>query len=103
MELIRYSDGDVDVRLGDHVTYKPMYFWRDWKPGRVIYVPGQSPARPVMEQDGRHWIGIAGENGTHRRGLVDPASFRVQPTIKFQRRAEETSFLAPDQIPELDR
>ena len=66
-----------------------MYFWRDAKPGRVTYVPGQSPARPAMERDGLHWIGVAGSDGTHRRGLVDPVTFRVQPTIAFQRRSED--------------
>ena len=88
MEPIRYSDGDTDVRLGDHVTYKSMFFWRDWKPGRVSYIPGQSPARPELERNGR-WIGVTGDNGTYRGFVVDPTSFRVPPTIKFQRRADE--------------
>ena len=87
MELIRYAEGDVEIRLGDHVTYKPMYFWREGKPGRVTYVPGLSPATPAMENDGLYWIGMAGDDGTYRRGQVDPLTLRVQPTIQFQRRA----------------
>ena len=103
MELIRYSEGEVDVRLGDHVTYKSMYFWRDAQPGRVIYVPGQSPVRAAMEHDGMYWIGVAGDDGTHRRGLIDPVTFQVQPTIRFQRRSEDDALLTPGHTPEGDR
>jgi hypothetical protein len=56
-----------------------------------------------MEHDGQYWIGLAGTNGTHRRGLIDPVTFRVQPTIKFERRSEDGPFLAPDGTLEVDR
>lgn len=85
---IRYADEDIDVRLGDHVTYQSMYFWRDWKPGRVWYVPGQSPARPWMERDGSRWVGVVDDNGTYRGFLVDPTTFRLPGTIRFQRRTD---------------
>ena len=88
MQRIRYSDDDIDVRVGDHVTYKSMFFWRGWKPGRVSYVPGLSPVRPGMERDGHKWVGVAGDDGTYRGFLVDPSTFRVQPTIRFQGRTD---------------
>jgi hypothetical protein len=88
LEPIRYADDDVDVRLGDHVTYKSMFFWRGWKPGRVTYLPGQSPARPWMERGGLRWIGVTGDTGTYRGFLVDPTTFRAQDTIRFERRAD---------------
>ena len=56
-----------------------------------------------MEHDGLCWIGVAGSNGTHRRGLIDPVTFRVQPTIKFERRSEGGAILEPNQFPEEDR
>ena len=88
MERIRYSDDDVEVRLGDHVTYKSLYFWRDWKPGCVTYVPGLSPLRAGMERDGHKWVGVIGDDGTYRGFLIDPATSRVQATIRFQRRPD---------------
>jgi len=92
VERIRYSDdADVEVRLGDHVTYQSLYFWRDWKPGRVSYVPGLSPLRPGMERDGHKWVGVVGDDGTYRGFLIDPETSRAQPTIKFQRRSGEGS------------
>jgi hypothetical protein len=90
VERIRYSDDDVDVRLGDHVTYKSMFFWRGWKPGRVSYLPGQSPVRAAMERDGAKWIGVTGEGGTYRGFLIDPTTLRVQGAIKFDRRPTAT-------------
>ena len=61
-----------------------MFFWRGWKPGRVSYIPGQSPARPELERNGK-WIRVTGENGTYRGFVVDPTTVRVPPTIRFQR------------------
>jgi len=88
LDQIRYSDDDIDVRLGDHVTYKSLFFWRAWKPGRVSYIPGQSPLRPGMERDGHQWVGVIGDDGTYRGFLVDPTTLRAQATIRFQRRAD---------------
>jgi glycerol kinase len=85
---VRYADEDIDVQVGDIVTYKSLYFWRDWKPGRVWYVPGQSTARPWMERNGSRWVGVVGDGGTYRGILVDPMTCRVQGAIKFQRRAD---------------
>lgn len=83
---IRYADGDIEVRLDDVVTYKSMYFWRDWQPGRVYYIPGQSPLRAWKERDGRKWVGVLGDNGTDRGFLIDPTTFRLPDTIRLQRR-----------------
>lgn len=85
---IQYAEGDIDVRLGDHVTYKSMFFWRGWKPGRVSYIPGQSPARSELERNGK-WVGVTGDNGTYRGFIVDPTTSRVQPTIRFQGRSDD--------------
>ncbi len=85
---IRYFDEDVEVRLGDRVSYKSMFFWRDWQPGHVWYVPGQGPAHPWMERFGLKWVGVHGDTGTHRGFLVEPATFRLPNTIRFERRAD---------------
>ena len=84
----RYAADDIDVRVGDIVTYKSMFFWRDWKPGHVWYVPGRSPARPWMERDGHQWVGVIGDGGTYRGFLIDPATCRLPGTIRFQRRTD---------------
>lgn len=84
----RYADGDTEVCVGDLVTYKSMFFWRDWKPGRVWYVPGQSESRPWMERFGSKWVGVIGDGGTYRGFLVDPTTSRLPPTIKFERRKD---------------
>lgn len=85
---IRYADEDIEVRIGDIITYKSMFFWRDWKPGRVWYVPGQSTARLWMEHSGAKWVGVVGDGGAYRGFLIDPTTFRVQGAIRFQRRAD---------------
>lgn len=84
----RYADGDIEVRLGDIVLYKSMFFWRDWKHGRVWYVPGQSESRPWMERFGSKWVGVIGDGGTYRGFLVDPATARLPRTIRFERRTD---------------
>jgi len=52
---LRYRGTDIDVRLGDHVTYRPFPFVRA-KAAIVYYVPGQSPPHPEMiGHDVPHW------------------------------------------------
>jgi hypothetical protein len=102
VEPIRYAEGDDEVRLGDYVMYRTVFFWSDWRPGRVAYVPGRSPPSPWRERDGLMWIGIAGDNGTQRGFPVDPTTFRIQETVRFQRRTDGPSPLASGENPNED-
>jgi hypothetical protein len=67
--IVTYKDKVTAVQLGDRVETR--LWWRK-KTGRVVYVPGLSPAHADMERDGLCWVGIRLDDGGFLSTLVDP-------------------------------
>jgi hypothetical protein len=99
---ISYFEGDTDVQVGDHVTYRSQLFWWRWKPGRISYVPGVSALHAQMEHNGLQWVGVSGIDGTFRGVLVEPGKGHIQRGVRFQARSDGTKFLSPHEIPETE-
>lgn len=83
---ILYHDGKTEVRLGDEVSARDVFFRRD---GRVNYLPGVSKKNRNMEHGGLCWVGIKFQRGTYTGTIVDPKSFKLKKSIRFLRRSTE--------------
>ena len=68
--VVTYSDKVTPVQLGDRVETRVWWFWK--KTGRVVYVPGLSPAHDHMERDGLSWVGVRIDEGGFLSTVVDP-------------------------------
>ena len=88
--MVTYGGSDIEVRVGDHVTYREwLFFWRGWKPGRVVYVPGLSPAQPNLEHNGLRWGCIQDVRGTQVGVVVEPQTNELQRSVRFVRRTDD--------------
>lgn len=89
---IRYSDGGVEVRLGDQVEIK---VWFKRRLGRMVYVPGLSPLNTQYEFNGLRWVAIR----THNMligSIVHPQTETLKGKVKFIQRDDSPFDKAPD-------
>ncbi len=79
-----YADGAVEVRLGDHVSARNLFFRKE---GRVVYVPGVSRRNREFEHGGLLWVGIRFEGGSVTGVFVDPNSLCLKKSLRFLSRS----------------
>ena len=86
---ITYHWSDTAVQIGDHVEFKVgLFFWHGWQPGRVEYVPGQSPKNPQLKFNGLSWICVRGKD--MKVGvLIDPETHQTRKTVRFIKRTTD--------------
>lgn len=80
---VRYFDGITEVQLGDHVALRILFRKRA---GRVVYVPGISPANPEFEYNGLRWVGIRLQDRSLVATLVLPGTGNLKKKVKFMAR-----------------
>ena len=86
MSRLRYHATEIDLHLGDHLTYRRLF---RRVPGRVCYLPGESQAHPEMEYRGVKRWAIELEDGTVISWLFSPELQEPSSRIRFERRADE--------------
>ena len=89
---IRYADGDVEVRLGDHVEIK---VWFKKRRGRIVYLPGVSPFNAEYEFNGMRWVAIR-TSSMIIGSVVRHETDTLKPKVKFIQRDDSSFEKAPD-------
>lgn len=94
-----YFDTNIEVRLGDKITYRRLLL--PWKKdsGRVVYVPGQSPKNPNMEYgDVKEWAFVLNNdpNTLLSAGYFPKEEKYVSKRIQFIGRGDAMGSISED-------
>jgi hypothetical protein len=89
-----YKGTTIEVQLGDKVVWKRLL--RRPLTGKVVYIPGISPAHPDLEHHGVHRWAIELEDGRILQYVYCPERAQPKWTVKFVERGQGES-LSPNE------
>jgi hypothetical protein len=78
---IYYHNSTTQVRLGDVVELRKLWLWHN--PGRIVYVPGESPKHSDFEYGGLRYVGIRKADSGLVLVTVIPETSRISRTVAF--------------------
>jgi len=90
---VRYFRSEVEVQLGDRVSVR---VWCKRRTGRVVYVPGISPANAEFEYNGLQWAGVRLENTSLLRTIARKSTGGLTKSVRFiERDSSPCDFITP--------
>lgn len=95
MLKLKYNGTDVQIKLGDRIRYKHVFFGSS--DGVVCYMPGESPVHKEFEYEGiKNWA-IKLNSGRVISWIYLPEEVQASKRIKFMERGKESfQGLQPD-------
>ena len=86
-KTIYYYGGKIEVKLGDEVSARDLFFRRT---GRVVYLPGVSKKNREFEYGGLTEVGIRFSHGSMTATVVDPNTSWLKKSVRFIGRSDST-------------